>query len=682
MAWTRLLFSGVSLVALAIGGWSAWQAAHTKRTATSDLVMLLPGPLPKLNPFLPADEPERQIIDLIHEPLIRIGRDGRLATALAEQWQWRQDMTCWFESPEAARAAAQELRDQPVEKRASWDLESVATQGAALVVRFIRPGGAVAQEVQEVLAGSGPQKLTFMRVSAAPSARPVLEGFTRHADHAASTKRLWFDDDGTCEIVTTRTGLQAQQMLMEWLMRHQQAVPEITPVGEVTALLEPVLDFKLKPALQWPDGSAITAADVRATLALVLPRPWPLPGRDAFRQIQSITEPEPGAVRVIYRKAYSPALPAWTTLPILPASWLEKHAEDFDKASPPGAGAWQVSRREDTRLWLEKRPAQDATHTMPKIQMLAATSQMQQRVGLATGSIDLAWPAGDAHTLRHAEPTLKTLSSPARHQIMLVWHTSAPLLRDTRVRRALGLALDREALRRAMPDGLGRAHDSFFPPGFWFSTDKEPTAADLGGALRLFAEAGWLPNVEGSLRRGTEEMRLRLVIPDGNLDRLRLAQALSKQWQEIGVRVDIAEVEAQSYLMELQAGRFDAALVGGELSPGWDVLPSWHSTHSGGHGRNVSQTADPQLDLLLEALVSEFDAAQIPARAAAVETRLRQLLPAMPLFTDLTEMAVREARFPGLSDLDTSRGVTLKELLPALNPAERPRVKLEMLSPQ
>ena len=678
MTWSRLLFSSLTLMALAIGGWSAWQAAHTQRAATSDVVMLLPGPLPVLNPFLPADESERQILDLIHAPLIRIDRDGRLATALAEQWQWRQDMTCWFDSTESARAAAQELRDQPVEKRAAWDLESVATQGEALVVRFTHPGSAVAKEVQDVLAGSLPQRLTFVRVAAPPGARVSLEQFAQHAEHAASTKRLWFDDDGTCEIVTTHTGLQMQQVLMEWLGPRHFPVPEITPLDAVTALLEPVLDFRLKPGLTWPDGSAITAADVRATLAYVLPRPWPLPGRDAFRQIQSITEPEPGRVRVIYRQAYSPALPAWTTLPILPSRWLAEHEAGFEKESPPGAGAWRVSQREGTRLWLERHGASAS----PKLQMLAAVSPLQTRIGIATQSFDIAWGAGGWRALLQDEPTLKTLTSPARHQLMLVWNTTAPLFKDLPLRRALGLALDREALRRAMPGGLGRSHDSYFPPGFWFSTARAPQPADREEALRLLTAAGWVRDVTGRLRRGTEALSLRFVIPDGNADRQRLSQALAKQWLEIGVHTDIVEVPAQSYLMELQAGRFDAALIGGELAPGWDVLPFWHSAHRGGLGPNVSQTSDPQLDLLLEALVSEFDAAQVPRRAAAVEERLRALHPALPLFTDLTELSLRQARFPGLSEIDTTRGVTLQELFPALTATERPRVKLEMLSPQ
>lgn len=678
----RFIFSGLALLALALGGWSARRAALTQRTSTSDVVLLLPGPqLPALNPFLPADEAERQILDLIHEPLLRIDREGRLATALAEQWTWHQHMTCWFASAEDARAAAQELREQPVEKRANWDLESVATQGESLIVRFTRPESAVAAEVQAVLAVSAPEKLTFVCIHAPPSARFALEDFARHADHAGSTKRLWFDEDGTCEIVTTRTGLQAQQALIEWLGPRHSPVPEIVPVTEVAALLEPVLDFRLKPGLHWPAGDPITAADVRATLAYVMPRPWPLPGRDAFRQIQVIEEPEPELVRIIYRKSYSPALAAWTTLPILSANWLARSSAESTKA-PPGAGAWQVERSDGSRMWLKKRPSVETKEAPPRIQMLASTSPLQARIGFATKSFDVAWPAGLPREMLAAGSSLKTLTTPARHQLMLVWQTTSPILADVNVRRALAVALDREALRLTMPGGLGRAHDSFFPPGFWFSSTDTPALPDSSAAERLLTSAGWLKDIEGRLRRGVAELRLRLVIPNGNADRQRLALALAQQWGRLGVRIDLIEVPARSYFMELQSGRFDAALVGGELAPGWDVLPFWHSAHSGGHGLNVSQIADPQLDLLLEALVAEFDPAQVPRRAAAVEARLRELQPALPLFTDLTEIAVRESGFPGLRRLDLSRGLTLQDLLSATSALANPQAKLEMLPPK
>jgi hypothetical protein len=54
----------------------------------------------------------------------------------------------------------------------------------------------------------------------------------------------------------------------------------------------------------------------------------------------------------------------------------------------------------------------------------------------------------------------------------------------------------------------------------------------------------------------------------------------------------------------------------------------------------------------------------------------------LPLFTDLTEIAVRESGFPGLRRLDLSRGLTLQDLLSATSALANPQAKLEMLPPK
>lgn len=678
MAWTRALLFSLPLAALGVGGWSAWRVSQSTREQDRDLVMLLPGALPALNPFLPANEAERQLLDLIHEPLIRLDREGRLGTALAEQWGWHQNMTCWFASPEAAKAAATAVNDQPVEKRASWDLESVTQDRSSLVLRFSHPGSTVADEVLAVLSTQQPQHLAFLRIASGPETRAAIQAYAAHADHAPSTKRLWFDDDGTCELVTTRTGLQAQQSLMDWLRTRQPILPEITPMAEVTALLEPVLEFRLKADARWADGTAITAADVKATLDDVLPRPWPLPGRDAFRHIQNITAPEPGVVQVIYRKRHSPALPAWAALPILPAAWLKKTHDSFATTPPPGAGLWQITHRDNRRLWLEKRN----TEPREKLQVLAATSPIQARVGLATGAFDILWPAPEDRTTLGKAADLRLVPTPPHNQLMLVWQTEAPQLRELRVRIALSLALDRRALSREMPGGTARLHDSFFPPGRWFSKGQTTLRQDLRAAEQQLAEAGWLRDVSGQLKKGGAVFELRIVIPAGNADRQRLAEALAASWKKLGISVEIIGSPPDRYVADLRGGRFDVALLGGELEPGWDVLPLWHSSHTDGRGLNLSRIADAQLDLLLEALMGEFDPAQIPRRTAAIESRLATLRPALPLFTDVAEMAVRLTRFPGLPELDTERGITLRELLPATQRQSRPTVKFEMLAPK
>jgi len=78
MAWMRATLLCLPLAALAVGGWSAWHAGQPIRTTHEGVVMLLPGALPET-------EAERQLLDLIHEPLICLDREGRLGAALAEQ---------------------------------------------------------------------------------------------------------------------------------------------------------------------------------------------------------------------------------------------------------------------------------------------------------------------------------------------------------------------------------------------------------------------------------------------------------------------------------------------------------------------------------------------------------------------------------------------------------------------
>jgi hypothetical protein len=260
MARPHALLHLFSLTALCVGGWSAWKASQTTLSSLSERVMLMPGALPALNPFLPATEAERQIADLLHEPLIRIDRDGRLGSGLAEEWSWHQNLSCWFSNDQEAREAAQTIATQPLELRASWDLESAIPLGNSLTLRFTHPGGRVADEVMAVLSAKPPQKLAFLRIASTPSMRPALQAYADHPDFNKQTKRLWFDDDGSCELVTSLTGLQAQQQLIDWLLPRHSPLPEITPIAEVPALLEPVLDFRFKPGLRWdvpglcPDG--------------------------------------------------------------------------------------------------------------------------------------------------------------------------------------------------------------------------------------------------------------------------------------------------------------------------------------------------------------------------------------------------------------------------------------------
>lgn len=667
----RSLIFSIPLVALGVASWAAWQVHRALPARADAVVMMLPGQIPALNPFLPASEAERQILDLLHEPLIRLDGQGRLAPGLAESWAWHQRVTCWFPTTEALQVAQRKLAEIPPLQRQAWALEEVTTEGLTLILRFAKPGSPGVDEALQALATDALLPLTFLRLDSVPTTRPALEAFAADPDHAAGAVRLWFDEDGTCELVTTRPLLQVRDALATWLRDKGQPVPRMTPLAEVAGLLEPVLDLELNAhGHTWPGGAPVTAADVRATVAHAMRLGYPVPGREGFRHIQEIKAQGSSTVRVTYRRSYGAALASWVGFPILPAAWLEKHP-DGSPSPPPGAGDWQVTRQTADHLTLTYRTSgQGGIAT--RLEALTAMPPLQTRVALATGTLDVVWPNEKSDL--GGEAMLDAHPTPPRNRLLVLWNLRSSRLSELPVREALSLGLDRQTL--LAKGGQARLAEPLFSPGLWYSPPPVASSLDLKAAREKLEAAGWLKDVSGVAKKGGQALEFQLLVTTGNALRDALAQELAQQWTLLGARVTVTSVAPENLLADhLSPGRFDAVLLGLDYELAWDQTAFWHSGQVGA-GLNFGQLADPQLDLLLEALAGEFETSQLPLRARALQERFLSQQPVLPLIGDLQELAVRRARFPLLEAPDLNRPLTLRRLLRA-----SPLESLEMRVP-
>lgn len=668
MRWFRRLFLTLPLLALGLAAWAAWQTQRARQDRGEARVLMLPGGVPALNPYAPAHEAERQLLDLLHEPLIRLNSKGRLAPALAEEWSWHQRLSCVFPGLESLREAQRRLAEVTPETRAGWGLQEVTVDGLRLTLRFARVAAPGAEAALQILGPAEPLPLTLLRLEGAPAA--LLEDFAAHPDQAGSTLQLWFDDLGGCEWVTTRPLLAAQQALARWLRDRGQPVPAITPLAELRGLLEPVLEFRLSGArARWSDGAPVTADDVRASLAQV--RRLGVPVAAGFRDVQAVEPAGPGRVQVVYRRRRGAALSAWVGFPILPAAALKPGAP---AGPPPGAGPWRVAARSDRLLSLEpKVPGAGAPlHCLP------AASPLLARAGVATGALDLLWPAPGQEAELRLDPRLQFHAAPPRNRLIVLWNTRSPRLASPALREALALAVDRDALISELLGGQGRPAEGLFQPGIWFDPQLPPLRHDPGQAREKLIAAGWLQDVAGLARQGAQPLEFDLLVTAGHAQREQLAQLLAWQWSRLGARVTITRVPPERLVSgHLAPGRFDAVLLGLDYTPDWDPSEFWHS-RARGQGLNFAGVADPQLDLLLEALAGEFDPAQVPARARAVELRLRELHAFLPLLGDLQPLALRADRFPELAGADPRQGLTLRGLL---RPRIVPPLGLKMLVP-
>jgi ABC-type transport system substrate-binding protein len=662
MILSRTLIFGFPLLVGALAWWSAAESKRSRSQHAGGIVVMLPQNVPVLNPYLSATEVEREIIDLVHEPLIRIGVDGALQPALAESWHWTQDVTCWFADEATARRALAKLQTQIDGKNrwAAWHLSSARVVGSALLLNFSEIATTGVQQVLEAIADLNPRPAAFWRIERAAPLRAAWDRFVASSPLAGQVSRVWFDGEHACEIVVAGSS----QRLLDELRRELDSGPSeactLNLLGEVGALVEPVLDLDIRPGRSWHDGTPVTAEDARATLEFLRASDWPLANREAFRHIQSIETQNNGArLHVTFRKRYGPALGVFADLPMLPAAWWREHPgaqeADFSRESVPGAGNHRIATRDSRSLILV--PVGHESET-PRFLFNFSASPLMTQIGIRTRTVDLVWPAAAADRAHFTQLRF----TPPRQRLVVLWNTRNELLKNVRFREALALATNPADLIRSVPGRLGHADASVFAPGLWFSTQTPRTAFDLERARQILADEGWPRDVNGVARRADHAFQFTLLAPSGDALHTRAAERLIAQWRQLGAQVKIEHVaDARMLAQRLREHRFDAVLLDQRFEVSWDQLPWWHSAQAKPGGTNFCGIADPQIDLQLEALAGEFDPARVPERVRGLEARLLPLYPMLTLFTTHDEAAAA-ASLQNIGSMDAESSWTLRAL--------------------
>ncbi len=189
-------------------------------------------------------------------------------------------------------------------------------------------------------------------------------------------------------------------------------------------------------------------------------------------------------------------------------------------------------------------------------------------VALLSGGCDVLAPGligPDAYPIletarRQGILTLRVTTGPAwEHLDFNTWPTGnhPPFFADVRVRQAVALALDREAITRDVTNNLSHAMTSWLPPDHWAYQPLPPlapNASDVNRARALLEEVGWRDEdgdgvreahgVHGTFWDGTAwsiedgtPFRVTLVVPEGNALHARTATAIGHALARVGIEV-------------------------------------------------------------------------------------------------------------------------------------------------
>ena len=217
---------------------------------------------------------------------------------------------------------------------------------------------------------------------------------------------------------------------------------------------------------------------------------------------------------------------------------------------------------------------------------------------------------------------------------------AVPALADRRVREALLLGLDRNAIVNSLFAGRQAAANSFVNPLDKGFTDNVPRYAyDPARAQQLLEEAGWRLQPDGTRKNGDgKPLSFELTTTAGNHSRELVEQVLQSQWKKIGVGIRIHNEPARVLFGETVPHRkFELAMYAWSSAPENVPRSIFHSQEIPGaanaySGQNAVGYDNPEMDRIIDTLEVELDEAKRQTLWAQAQVLYATDLPSLPLY--------------------------------------------------
>ena len=327
--------------------------------------------------------------------------------------------------------------------------------------------------------------------------------------------------------------------------------------------------------------------------------------------------------------------------------------ENFASRNVNGTGAYRILN------WTPEQRVMMARHegwwdkvkgNVEQVVYTPIKSDATRVAALLSGDVDMLTdlPTQDVARLR-ADKKLKVVDGPEVRTIYLAPDMGSAELKysnvkgknpfaDKRVRQALSMAIDREAIKRTIMRGLSIPAGVMVAPGVnGNSKDIDvPMKADAAAARKLLADAGYANGFE-----------VRLNCPNNRyVNDEKICQAIAAMWAKIGVKVNMNAESMATFIQKVQ--KFDSSI----YLLGWGVatydaqytLQSLIRTRTSGPDGNFnfSRISDAKVDQLVDAMKTETDEAKRNAMIREALVRTRDEVLTIPLHHQMRPWAMKQ----------------------------------------
>ena len=421
-------------------------------------------------------------------------------------------------------------------------------------------------------------------------------------------------------------GSVASHIFSRLVERDAQVRPQPGLAESWRAISPNVWEFRLRPGVKWHDGRDFTADDVVFTFERAPNVPNSPGGFGGFlRMVERVEVVDPLTLR-IHTRAPHPLLPVDLSYIFIVSRHVGQGAttEDYNAGRAAiGTGPYRLrAHTPGERVEFERNDAYwGPREPWSRAIWRVIANDTARTAALLAGDVDVIdqVPSSDVERLRREARV-------ALHQIqglrmiyiqadfsrdgnlpMVADNAGQPIaanpFKDVRVRRALSLGINRQALTERVMEGTAAPSGQWLPPGVYSYNPAVPVPAfDADGARRLLAEAGY-----------PQGFRLTLVTPNDRYPNdARTAQAVAQMWTRIGIRTEVQSLPWSAFSARAARQEFPIRLAGWGSSTGEasyaaiNIMGTYNREQRRG-ASNAGRYSNPQRDALTDRATTLLD---------------------------------------------------------------------------
>ena len=396
--------------------------------------------------------------------------------------------------------------------------------------------------------------------------------------------------------------------------------------------------FELRQGVKFHHGASFTADDVIFSLdrtlndkspsfdrlgrSVLIAAVWPLVG---YRKIDDYKVE-------LQTKGVDTIMPSLLNrFPIASADNFEKVGKDWQayRKSPSGTGPWKM------KAWTPRERAELERNTeywnkdrVPKTErlvLLPIPDASTRTAALLSGRVDwIESPAPNSlDKLRAAGCKIETNAIPHMWPYTLSMLPGAPTA-DIRVRKAMNLAIDRDAMVKVL-NGLAVPAVGCVPTDHpWFGTPSFKIKYDPAEAKKLMAEAGYGPG---------KRLKTKIAIStsgSGQMYPLIMNEAIQQQWADIGIDAEFQVMDWNALLNVMRQGaKSPEGQQYGAINVSWNTMDPHNafmrfvdSQQIPPKGSNWGYINDPEFDKLANEARSTSDPKELDKVLAKINTKM------------------------------------------------------------